>query len=354
MLNKIWLSLSERLWHSRWRRFYSQSHWHLVLDLSLIIVIICLIAGFIGFSSFRPTIIWNDGSDGAIVDLNNPPLEISFTAPETIVDLTAGTIINISFKNNGSTIITDLSLELVSTSEDFKVSRLEAIAGDQVAANGRRITIEPIKAGESREASLRVYFTPQDENARLIAWQSQNQYAVNGQVLRAVSSLPSLKTAATITTSAGAYFTSPQGDQLGIGPVPPIVGIPTKYWVFWDVKGSGDLKNLVFSGYLPQGVELTGDRSLVAGDFNYNEQSRQLVWKMSELAASADSYQLSFEVEIIPEEKQVGKVLPLVSSIRYYLEDSFTGQPKKGELPALDTNLSTDTFNTGRGTVVSQ
>ena len=56
---------------------------------------------------------------------------------------------------------------------------------------------------------------------------------------------------------------------------------------------------------------------------------------------------------MIPEEKDLGKVLPLLTNIKYSARDKFTGQEVSGFLPDLDTNLTADVLSSGKGQVIA-
>jgi len=141
---------------------------------------------------------------------------------------------------------------------------------------------------------------------------------------------------------------------LGIGPVSPIVGIPTNYWIFWEVNSPSDFKDLIFGSRLPQGVELEAGRSLLSGEFSYNSSTRQLIWKVPEIKGEAGIYRLGFEVRIIPNLHQLGQVVPLLDASRYRAVDELTGKTVSGELSSLTSDLEADSFNSGQGKVINQ
>lgn len=354
MFKKILHKVTHRLWHSRWQRFYSKSHWHLVLDLSLLVIIIFLLASLGSFFFYRPALNWLNSFSSPAVDLNSLPLACDFNIDNSVINLEDGATIKVSFKNNGSVAINNATIDFLAANSDFVLERLEKISGEKVEISRRQLFFKTINPGDGGEVVLKAYFSLKNLAVRVIDWEAQIQYTIGQQPLKQNVNLPSLKRSADLNISSAAYYTSPQGDQLGIGPLPPLVGIPTNYWIFWEVKNSGNFKDLVFSGYLPKGVELTESRSLLAGDFKYNSDSRQVIWKISELADQNDSYRLGFEIKIIPTEEQVDQVLPLLINTRYYIMDSLTGEIKKGELEQLTTNLDADHFNSGQGRVVNQ
>ena len=342
------------VWHSRWQRFYSRSHWHLVLDLSLLIVIIFLVVTLGSFFFYRPALNWLNGFSGPAVDLNNPPLSWDFSVANSVINVKDGATLKIDFKNNGSVTAADIVINFSTADTDFTLDRLEKISGDTATVSGRQLILQPLTAGNGGEVVLKAYFSFKQPAARIINWKAQSQYTIGQQTLEQTAVMPACKLTADLNVSSLAYYTSPQGDQLGIGPLPPIVGIPTDYWIFWEAKNSGDFKDLVFSGYLPQGVELAAGRSLLTGSFNYNPVSRQITWKVPKLEDQNNSYRLGFEVKIIPIAAQIGQILPLLANTRYYIVDSLTGEVKQGQLDQLTTNLDADHFNSGQGQVVGQ
>jgi len=229
---------------------------------------------------------------------------------------------------------------------------LETADQSALKINGREVVLTRIGAGESGEAVLKVYFNQKNPKARAINWQAQSQYVFAAQLLKATMNLSSLTIPAELEVKAAVYYTSPQGDQLGVGPIPPIATVPTNYWVFWEANSAHDFKNLVFSARLPKGVELYGGRSLLAGEFNYSTSSRQVIWKIPNLKGEDSSYRVGFEIQLIPTLEQVGKVLPLLTGGRYYGQDALTGAESSGSLQPLSTNLEGDHFNAGQGEVV--
>lgn len=336
----------------RWERYYLKSHWHLVLDLSLSLIIIILAAAVVSLYFYRPNLPWFGQHTAPIVDLNNPPLELTYNLNSSSTKIKEGITLKIDFKNNGTAAVNDVSINLLTTDSNFTVSRLET-ADTALKINGREVVLTRIEAGGSGEATLRVYFNQKNPVMRTINWQAQNQYFFAGHLLKATVNLPALTIPATLEAKEAIYYTSPQGDQLGVGPLPPLVGIPTSYWVFWEVSSANDFKNLVFSARLPKGIELSGGRSLLSGEFNYNTSSRQVIWKIPELKGQDNNYRIGFEIQLIPTPEQVGHILPLLSNSYYYGQDPLTGEKISGSLNQLTTNLETDSFNVGQGEVAN-
>ncbi|MFA7088192.1 MAG: hypothetical protein WC146_02525 [Patescibacteria group bacterium] len=342
-----------RYFRSRIERYYLKNRWHFVLDLSLLLIVIILTASVISLYSYRPDISWLGGFSGPVLDLNNPPLELKFDLSGDSLDAREGANLKINFKNNGADAIKNIKVNFAAIDEEFSIRKLE-LTNDEVSfkINGKELVLDSIPAGEETDVELKIYFSTV-VGKRLISWQAQSEYIFSGKLLKKTFVLPQIILKAELSVKSAAYYTSPQGDQLGVGPLPPIVGIPTTYWMFWSVKGDDDFKNLVLSARLPNGVELADGRSLLSGEFNYNDSSRQIIWKVPEIKGGEDNNRLGFEIRLIPTTDQVGMVLPLLNSPRYYAEDSFTNEEKTGSFSAPNTNLADDSFNSGEGKVIS-
>lgn len=350
--------LIHRYFRGRFERFYFKNHWHFVLDLSLTIIVICLLASLIVLYFYRPSFLSGLPGFGSLtpptVDLNNPPLSAELVPAAGSLSLDDGLILKMNLKNNGAAAISDLKISLEASDGNFAIERIENFQNDaNLAVDNRTVNLGKIPSGASRETEVKIYFSSKSAE-RIINWRAKSEYSFGGQILTNEISLPALKVNAELSLKDAAYYTSPQGDQLGIGPLPPLVGIPTNYWIFLEAQSDSDWKNLVVSARLPKGVELTDSRSLLAGDFNYNPETRQLIWKVPEFSGRAESYRLGFEIQLIPVAAQAGQVLPLLDGPQYYATDALTGQEKSGSLDRLTTNLDKDRFNSGQGKVVSE
>jgi len=154
---------------------------------------------------------------------------------------------------------------------------------------------------------------------------------------------------------ASIYYHSPQGDQLGIGPLPPIIDVPTTYWLIVKAINSGNnLRNLSFSAQLPPSVELSGEQSLLAGRYSYNQETRRLIWQVDSLEASGGDYIANFALVLTPTDSQIGKNAYLLKNLQYHADDVLTGSVISSQLSDLDTSLPDDRLNRGSGVVVKE
>jgi hypothetical protein len=354
--------------HFKWRmeRFYRHNKWHLILDISLMTVIATLIAIMVGLYLYNPKIDlrkinlpnWIAPANPQI-DLNNPPLVASIKVQENSIYSNSALDVEITLKNNGDQSIKNLILDLVSNNHDFAISKIEETSSDNIDTyplkiSGSQITITDLPTGVSSSKSLKIYFKTDVKNAKLINWQANAEYYFYKQLFKNIIPLTDIKVAASVQAQAAVYYNSPQGDQLGSGPLPPIVDLPTDFWVFFRAEPTGDFNNFVMSAKLPKNVSFTDNSSLLAGNLTYNKDTRQLIWKIDNLVASGDDYRAGFELELVPGTEQAGKTALLASDIRFQADDTFSGLKDSGNLDALDTSLNEDLVNKGDGKVISE
>jgi len=345
-------------WASRRERFYKKNRWHLVLDITLVIIIILLIAAAVTLHFYRPAtsnIINQPLPERLELDLNNPPLVFDFSVATSSFNLGEGTELKINLNNGSKIVASDIKINLLPLDKNFSISKLELVDANsetiKTEINNKQLIVNSLGAGENKGIKIKVYFKNNNSAIRTIKWQAQEEYSVKGQLVKEFVTLPDLYLNAELKAQAAIYYNSPQGDELGSGPLPPLIGLPTNYWVFFEVKSAGEFKNLVFNAKLPKGVELTDRRSLLAGNFSYNASSRQVIWKIPELKNQSDSYRVGFEIQFIPEDKQADKIAILLGSLQCYAYDSLTDNYNHIELADLSTNLDFDRINKGTGKI---
>jgi len=150
--------------------------------------------------------------------------------------------------------------------------------------------------------------------------------------------------------SSGLYY-SPEGDQLGIGPLPPKVDIQTNYWIFWKIGDfNKELEDLIISAQLPENVVWMDDKSLLAGKLQFGEVSRRIVWAIDEIKQN-ENYRVGFEIGVIPKEKDINQVLDLLTEIKYNAYDKECQKQVRGVLENITTDLKKDNLASGKGNI---
>jgi len=342
-------------WQTRRERFYKKNRWHLVLDFSLAITIILLAAILITLKLYNPKInrlFTNNFPEKTEINLNNPPLVYSYSLASSSLNIEDGVVLNINLKNSSDLSLEDIKSSLVIIDNNFSITKIENQGqGSDINISNQDVSFGSLAPKEEKNLTFKVTFGNKINNERVIKWQARNEYSVQNQTIKSTTSLPDVMLAAELNAHAVVYYNSPQGDQLGSGPLPPVIGLPTNYWIFFDVKSDSDFKTLVFSAKLPKGVELTDRRSLLAGDLKYNSATRQIVWMVPELKNQSDSYRVGFEVSFTPVVDQLGKTPIILNNIKYYALDSLLNTNVGSSLPNLSTNLDDDLINKGQGKI---
>lgn len=144
-----------------------------------------------------------------------------------------------------------------------------------------------------------------------------------------------------LSVKAAAFYYTKDGEQLGIGPLPPKVGDRTKYRVVVYVTNTtNEVTDGWFEAYLPYNVEWTGRYSVTSGEsMDYFASTGRVRWKIGTIPAFADGTSIgaSFEVALTPGADDVGTAPLLVKKITVTGLDAATG----AKLTALSGDLST-------------
>lgn len=150
-----------------------------------------------------------------------------------------------------------------------------------------------------------------------------------------------------VTTTAR-YFT-PEGDQVGRGPLPPRVGQTTKYWMTWDMQNI--LRNadqVAVRAVLPGGVEWTGRSMTVDGDGpTFDVASRTVTWTIGKLERAMSA---SYELAVTPTAEQAGSFATLLGETTARGVDDL-GTELAVTAPAVTTELLEDERARGKGIV---
>ncbi|MGE5425968.1 MAG: hypothetical protein ACM3PZ_02755 [Bacillota bacterium] len=332
-------------WQKRRERYYKR-RWHLAIEIFLSTVILLLAGLVLWLPSFQPPLVidglapHSTGTPAVTV----PKLEAEATITDSAVYPGERVAWNLKLINTGESTIERVEIALPSPS----LSRFRA-EGAEVLAD--KIIVHSLSPKEEADVVISA-LSSQDGNNRSIKAEAEI-LAITGSSSSSRSlALPEVRFKSELKVTANAYYHSPQGDQLGIGPVPPVVGIPTTYWLIIQAENEGNsLKDFALSFRLPSGVELSGEQSLMAGKFSYDKGNRRVIWQINSLEASGGHYIANFGLTLTPRASQIGKEPLLAESFSYHALDSWTGGQLSGHLEDLDTSLPADRFNDGSGKV---
>ncbi|MDO8624919.1 MAG: hypothetical protein Q7R47_02465, partial [Candidatus Diapherotrites archaeon] len=165
------------------------------------------------------------------------------------------------------------------------------------------------------------------------------------------------RVATDLSVDAFARYFSREGDQLGRGPLPPVVGEPTRYWTFIALRNSfSDASNVVVRAHLPDHVLWTGKTSVTLGEpMQFDDRTRELLWRVGNVTRFTGGVYpdvgVAVELSLTPEPTHVGTSPVLLDGISVTGSDTFTNTAIEQSGPNVTTNLTVDTKAKGKGVV---
>lgn len=165
------------------------------------------------------------------------------------------------------------------------------------------------------------------------------------------------KVTSPVILSAFGRYSSPQGDQLGRGPLPPTVDETTKYWIFLTLDGTtSTLTDLKLDAELGESVTFTGRQSVSVGQsLSYDEASGTVHWTIDSLPPTLDpqakTVSVAFEVALTPTAAMLGTMPTLVQSPLVTGRDSWTGAFVSARGATVTTDLPHDSMAADKGNV---
>lgn len=177
------------------------------------------------------------------------------------------------------------------------------------------------------------------------------------KILRSFGPVLNLKISSSIKFHAKARYFSPEGDQLGRGPLPPRVGQLTKYWINWFITTTPNpLKKVILTGHLPPGVSWTGKTNVAEGEaVKYDPVSRHVSWQSDLVQATPGNHcpcqGISFELAVTPTADEIGQLITLLDSLQIQGIDEFTNEELTAITSSVTTDLTSDDMARGKGVV---
>ena len=340
-------------WRNRYERLYANKNWHLILDAGAIFLIIVL------------TILWwiIRGSQWEINQKIVESLKPVKHQPVIYQELPMSWTVEIE-----RPVIDELDSEVImqfryvsQAKHQIKFSYdCQTESGEKVVFSNSNEPNFLIKDGSltgqiepqaSSTAEIKL-ISPKDSQARENKILCQLAATIGQQIWQEPKKEFVLKQAGLVKATAGAYYYTAEGDQVGIGPLPPIVGLPTSYLITWAVDNNGgDLSDLQFSAVLGEAATWQGEAGLTGGNLSYDSESRKINWRIDKWADEAPRKQASFYVSINPSQEMVGQVLPLTKAGQWKADDAWAEKVWQGQLTELTTNLDYDSRSKGQGKV---
>lgn len=270
----------------------------------------------------------------------------------------------VQYRNAGSQTVRNLSIA-VDPGAAY-VNRLSpATLSWNPATNPELASVAPGASGSFiAEFAVSEPLTPAllgDDEAPQLFVASRAEYEREGEAgrpIRVDTETTRITVATKMTIKATALYYTTDGDQLGIGPLPPKVGEQTKYRVLMSIENTtGDAEDVIVEATLPAGAEWGGRSVVTAGDaVDYLPSTRKIRWAVGKVPAYAgdDGTRIgaSFEIIVTPTENEVGAPMALLEDIKMAGNDVRTGLRLTGAAERITTDLPYDRRAAGKGAVV--
>ena len=179
-------------------------------------------------------------------------------------------------------------------------------------------------------------------------------YSVEGLSVFIRGEKSEVRVSSNLNIRAFARYYTKEGEQLGRGPLPPVIGESTKFWVFLQVLNDiNAMQNVSLTASLPTGVTWENRSSVPVGNaVTYDANTRKISWSISKIKVDPTNIGVAFELGVVPTETQRGQYLNLLENIVVNGRDSFTGDPIIAKVNDVTTNLQFDEKGKVKGGLV--
>ncbi len=270
----------------------------------------------------------------------NPRATLSAASPRAI-HFGDQWIVTLAVTNVGDTPITeiDLSAEARGVSISATQAQYTTFDGERVVSTGTvnlvgtgtaLPRIPKINAGKTGTITLRIpTFTTTEQRVQAFLTASGSVYAP--EIETRIPLLPQsadTKFHSQVSLEQEALYYSPEGEQLGFGPLPLQPWKQTSFRVLFGLQNiNNDLSNVhVFAKLSPQ-AEWSDLYSYSAGTaMTFDARQKTVHWAMPDLSPQSQKYGGQFEAIVTPNILQVNKVVPILESVRITATDAFTGE----------------------------
>lgn len=156
----------------------------------------------------------------------------------------------------------------------------------------------------------------------------------------------------------GRYYAE-EGNALGSGPLPPVVGKTTSYRINWIIDNSvNDVTNATVKAVLPETAFWTGKvTTATTGTLFFYPATRTVIWTLSRIPSGTGTataeLSAEFELSVTPTASDVGLLMVLSERTVLSGTDAFTGETVEVERPRLTTDLELDVQARGKGIVAA-
>lgn len=344
------------IWHRRYQRFYTRGYWRIVFDAGAVFLVFILLILLLLIKNSAVSLdgrFWSNlrSTSRQVAHYKEMPLEWQIKFRPTVIDKETNQLVaDINYANLANQPIN------IAYSCHYGGSQQQLPLKDVSDASftwpDGQLTTE-LAAGQSGQLTVSWLWSAQPAaTSKEIQVICRLQAGLASQIWLKPDQEFVFKKSGAVQATAGAYFYTNDGDQVGIGPLPPIVGLPTSYLITWSLENAGgDLTDMQFSAQLADNVVWQGEAGLTGGNLSYDVANRKVNWRISQWPDEAPKKQVNFYVSLNPTAEMVGHVIPLIKEGEWRVDDSWSEKVWRGRLPALSTNLDYDSRSKGQGEV---
>jgi len=264
----------------------------------------------------------------------------------------------VTYQNNEKYNLANLNLALRLASEfidwDYLGKKYKLGADKTIPLLGPTEAGGALALGKERKAEITIKLLPAvkldqtEENGFVVKANVEATYSnpTTGKLIYTESAPLETKINSDLKIKSFALYYTKEGDQLGVGPLPPQVGKTTKYWLFLQAHNTtNQINNAEVTAHLPPGVELTGKNILTDGTLAaFDAQTRIIKWTIDQIPANVPEFypgpEARLEIAVKPTNQDIGKALTLLDQVKISGTDAFTG----ARLEATGDNATTDIF----------
>lgn len=263
----------------------------------------------------------------------------------------------IYYKNNENKNISKLTIDFNFDNDNYLIEKIISIRTEKYEIIGNNIISfkDDLQPNQEENIYLEIIFKQKKtEPNQIISLIASVNYFIEDQKVNFLVYSPQLKILSLPEVTARAYYYSTQGDQLGVGPLPPIVGYKTNYWIFFEINNySNEMKNFQLTAKLPKNVKFTGNKTLLTGKITADQSNNLFTWQIDEILNNNENHKSGIEIELTPRKEDIGKLTELLTDIKYTAYDKFCEQNIESSLNNLDTDLNFDKKAANKGKIRS-
>lgn len=315
----------------------------------------------------RASLINEDGSEtrqvetSSVIQLVNPELEleaeIDGSSEDALAEGGEEKTLEVSVRNNSDLVMRDIQIEVTAEQENSR-GDIEMIDGIWPQTFGSDAYTE---LGELKPNGNEKIAIPFSVVENLIGKELQTTFVVTVSGVSiderpVTEGLPTSRVTVKIPTTIeftaeGRYYDDAQ-NEIGSGPLPPVVGEKTTFVVKWNiVNGHNDASNVTVRSELPEGVKFEGDEEVDEGTLTFDSSSRLMTWVIKKIPANSEM-DGSFSISVTPEEEDVETLLVLTRVAELEGVDIWSGMDLSDTEQGLTSDLDADPTGEGRGIVV--